>query len=92
MHEKLTVFPYGQYIVGIYVSFAFRRHSQVWGQCCGLWEICKNVTVNTRKIHVLLHGAVVRHYKCNVMAMTVWLPGVHLFCAVWAIWLVCGQM
>jgi len=26
--EKLTVFPYGQGIVGIYVSLAFRRYSQ----------------------------------------------------------------
>jgi len=23
VHEKLTVFPYGQYIIGIYVSLAF---------------------------------------------------------------------
>jgi len=24
LHEKLIIFPYGQYIVGIYVSLAFK--------------------------------------------------------------------
>jgi len=43
VREKLTVFLYGQDIVGIYVSLAFRRYSQVRGRCWGLCEICKNV-------------------------------------------------
>jgi len=51
-------------------------------------SVCKNVTVNTRRMHT----AAVRHYKYDIMATTVWLPGVQLFCAVWAIGLVCGQM
>ena len=38
-----------------------------------LREICKNVAVNTRKIHVPLHTAAVRRYKCDVMATTPWL-------------------
>ena len=29
VREKLTVFPYGQDVTGIYVSLAFRRYHQV---------------------------------------------------------------
>jgi len=62
MREKLIMFPYGQYIVGIYVSLAFRRYSQIRGRCWVLRDICKNVTVVTRKMDVPLHGAAVwRH-------------------------------
>jgi len=28
VREKLRIFPYGQYIIGIYVSLAFGRYSQ----------------------------------------------------------------
>jgi len=44
VREKLTIFPYGQCIVGSGVSLAFRRYSQVVGRWWGLREICKNVT------------------------------------------------
>ena len=33
-----------------------------------LQEICKNVTVDTRKIDIPLHAAVVRRYKCNIVS------------------------
>ena len=36
VHKKLTVFPYGQYIVGIDSSLAFQRYSQVLCQC---WDL-----------------------------------------------------
>jgi len=29
MREKLRIFPYGQYIVGIYVSLGFQNYTQV---------------------------------------------------------------
>jgi len=57
VREKLTVFPYGQYTIGIYISLTFRRYSHVRDQCWGLREICKNVTVDTGKIEVPLHAA-----------------------------------
>jgi len=47
-----------QYIVEIYVSLVFRRYTQVQGRCWGLRAIGKNITVDTRKMDVLLHGAV----------------------------------
>jgi len=50
--EKLTIFPYGQYIVGICVSLAFQRCTQVRGRCWGLTAIGKNVTLNTRKMAI----------------------------------------
>jgi len=51
VHEKLTVFPYSQDIVGIYISLAFRRYSQVRGQCWCLRKICKNVTLTSGADH-----------------------------------------
>ena len=42
--EKFTVFPYGQYIVGIYVALAFQRCIQVQGRCWGFRAIGKNIT------------------------------------------------
>jgi len=33
MREKLTVFPYVQYIIRIYFLLAFWRYSQVRGRC-----------------------------------------------------------
>jgi len=44
VREKLTIFPYAEYIIGIGSSLAFQTYSQVRGQCWGLREICKNVT------------------------------------------------
>jgi len=35
VHEKLTVFPYGQCMFGSHVSLAFRRYSQVQGRFWG---------------------------------------------------------
>jgi len=32
VREKLIIFPYGQYIAGIYVSLAFRRSTEVRDQ------------------------------------------------------------
>jgi len=45
VREKLTVFSYGQDIVGISVSLAFQRYSQVRGRRWGLCEICKKNNV-----------------------------------------------
>jgi len=61
VHEKLIIFPHGQYIVGIYVSLAFRKYCRVRGRCLVLPEICKNVTVETCKVDILLHSAAVQH-------------------------------
>jgi len=36
-------FPYGQYIVRIYVLLAFRKYSRVPGRCWSLREICKKM-------------------------------------------------
>jgi len=35
MREKLTVFPYGQYVVGIDGSLAFWKYSTVWDRSWG---------------------------------------------------------
>jgi len=43
---KLRIFPYAQYITGIYVSLA-PKCTQVRGRCLGLRVICKNVTVTS---------------------------------------------
>ena len=45
--EKLTVFPYGQDIVGNVVLLAFWRYSQVQDRSGALEEMYKNVTVIT---------------------------------------------
>jgi len=57
VHEKLTVFPYAQDIVGIYVSLVFRTYSQVGGRCLRLCEICKNVTLISGADHPIVHIA-----------------------------------
>jgi len=36
VHEKFTISPYGQYIIGLNGSVALRRYSQIQGQCWGL--------------------------------------------------------
>ena len=41
MREKLTMFPYRQYIIGNVCSLAFQRNAQVQDQSWGLQEICK---------------------------------------------------
>jgi len=41
--ENLTIFPYGQYIVGIYVSLAFWQYRQLQDQSGGWGEMYKNV-------------------------------------------------
>jgi len=33
LHEKLRIFPYGQYSIGICISLAFQRYTQVQGRC-----------------------------------------------------------
>jgi len=43
IREKLTIFPYEQYIVGNVCSLAFQRNGQFRDRSWGLWEICKNV-------------------------------------------------
>jgi len=53
--EKLTLFPYGQDIVGNVFLLAFWWCSQVQDRIGGLWEMYKNVTFVTCKIAVLLH-------------------------------------
>ena len=58
VREKLIIFPYGQYIIGIYVSLAFRGCTQVRGLCWGLRAIGENVTVDTCKLNILLHVGV----------------------------------
>jgi len=39
--EKLTIFPYGQYIIGIYVSLAFGWYSEFQGRSGGWGEMYK---------------------------------------------------
>jgi len=53
VRKKLIIFPYGQYVIGIYVSLAFRGCTQLCGRCWGLRAIGKNVTVDTRKMDTL---------------------------------------
>jgi len=51
VREKLIIFPYGQYVVGIYVSLAFRRFSQVRGRC---WVLrLPNMTVGIAAIEAV---------------------------------------
>jgi len=50
--EKLTIFSYGQAVIGIYVSLAFRRYRQVQDRSGVLRNICKN--------EILISGAVRR--------------------------------
>jgi len=52
VHEKLAIFPCGQYIVGIYVLLAFRRYSQVQDRSGDSEEMYKNITLNTRKMAI----------------------------------------
>jgi len=59
----MIIFPHGQYIVGIYVSLAFWRYTQVRGRCWGLRAIDKNVTVDIRKLDVPLHGAAATSWR-----------------------------
>jgi len=48
VREKLTVFLYRLCTVGIYVSLAFQRCTQVRGRCRGLRAIGKSVTAVTK--------------------------------------------
>jgi len=36
VRERLRIFPYAQYIIGIYVSLAFQKCAQVQRRCWGL--------------------------------------------------------
>jgi len=54
--EKLTIFPYGQDIVGNVILLAFRRHSQVQDRSGDLEEMYKNVTVILRKMDLPQHA------------------------------------
>jgi len=75
-------------LIGVHVP---REKGPVSGVVCPHWPNGFNCVLFNR-IHyanVPLHAAAVRRCKCDVMATTACLPGVRLFCAVWAIWLVC---
>jgi len=48
--EKLTVFPYGHYIVEFYVRLAFWWYSQVQDRSGGWTQMYTIVTVKTRKM------------------------------------------
>jgi len=48
VHEKFTIFPYGQYIVGIDGSLAFCRYSQVRAWWWGLRQICENIRASSQ--------------------------------------------
>ena len=55
MCEKLTVFPYGQDIVGNVILLAFWWYSQVKDRSGVLRELYKNVTVISRQMDLLQH-------------------------------------
>jgi len=56
--KRLTVFPYGQDIVGTYVSLAFQRYNQVQDWSGGLQNICKNVTlISGTDCHIFGHSS-----------------------------------
>ena len=84
MRQKLTIFPYGQYIIGIDGSLAFQIYRQVRGRCWGLQEIYKNATVILCTTTEAAYQAAAFHANV-VMATIASFPGVRLFCAVWAI-------
>ena len=77
LHEKLIIFLYGQCIVGIYISLAFRRCTQVLGRCWGLRAIGKEVTVDTRKMDVPLHGAAATSWQPSASRPTLILSVQH---------------
>jgi len=77
MREKLTIFPYGQCIIGIDGLLARSK--------LGLREICKNVVVISRTNRAKQQRQAAIFYANVVMATIASLPGVHLFCVVWAI-------
>jgi len=52
--EKLTIFPYGQYIFGNVCSLAFRGYSKFGDRSLGIQEIYKNVPVISRRNHASL--------------------------------------
>ena len=51
MCEKLTIFPYGQDIVGNVVLLAFWGNRQVQDRSWGLWNICKSITLMSGADH-----------------------------------------
>jgi len=53
LREKLWIFPYGQYIIGIYVSLAFWRYSQVQDQSGCFGKMYKNATLISCKMDFL---------------------------------------
>jgi len=65
MHEKLRIFPYGQYIVGNVVILAFWRYSQVQDQSGGGGEMYKNVNTisNGFSAHATACRHATRHFK-----------------------------
>jgi len=79
--EKLTIFPYGQYIFGNVCSLSFWCYSQFWNWSWGLREICKKSNSDFTKKSCLA----ATFTPVNVVMATIALLVAHLFCAVWAI-------
>jgi len=72
VYEKLTLFPYGQDIVGNVVLLAFWWYSQVQDRSGGFGEMYENVTLMSRKmdfLHTPQH-AVQRWRHCRWQAST----------------------
>jgi len=47
VREKLRIFPYAQYVIGIYISLAFQKYTPDRGRYWDLRVIRKNVTVSS---------------------------------------------
>jgi len=76
------------------LHFAGFTNSQVRGRCWGLREIGKNVNSWHMQTKLTSRCTLQWYDVINAttsMATSAGLPGVRLFCAVWAIWLVCRQ-
>jgi len=74
VYEQLTIFPYGQDIVGNVVLLAFRWYSQIQDRSEVLGEMYKNVTVISRKMDIPQHA--VQRWRHGIGQYTVYLQTV----------------
>ena len=64
MYEKLTILPYGQYIVGNVFSLAFRRYSDIqdlsggWRKICKKYNCVSNVLASSQQ-QAVMRGEVI---------------------------------
>jgi len=78
--EKLTIFPYGQYVVGNVFSLAFWWYTQVQDWSWGLREVCKNITVISTSgcrhrptcSDWHMHGVTILDRRCHSVILSQW--------------------